>query len=407
MTESSFGPSQAKRASLAVLLMNIAAFGAMNSVQVSLLPLLGTELHMTATRITFIGTCSALAVFLCSPFWGRKSDEWGRKRMIAFGMAGYAVAAIALVFVLQAGFRGQLQGAHLYAGMWLTRVSQALLLAAMLPAATAYMIDITTPEQRMVGLGRIGASHGIGSIAGPSLISLSVFGLLMPLYAAVTVAAAMAVIVWLFLEEPLHLAHRRTAEHKMRFLDPRYRDVLAVGVASYIALAVSNQTMGFYLPKVLHLQPQQAAGSLALTQGTSAIAMVFVQLVLLPRLGWAPMRYLAIGVPTVAAGFLLLLFANHLLVFMLAAGCIGLGFGMAGPGYSSEVSLRVHADEQGSVAGLTSACPALGFVIGPFSAGLLYDLDPRLPYAVTLILLLALTIVIRHMSRPVEDPSLS
>jgi MFS family permease len=395
-------PSAYKNSSVTILLLNVAAYGAMNSVLVSLFPLLGTELGMSATQITFIGTCAALAVFLSSPYWGRTSDRWGRKNTIALGMAGYAVMSLVLIAVLIMAFRGVVHGMQLYGTIWLTRVVQASLLAAMLPAGTAYMIDITTPQQRTVGLSRIGASHGLGSIAGPSLISLSVFGLLMPLYAAVTLAIIMAVVVWYFLEEPGHNVNRSRTTKKMRFLDPRYREILAVGVTVYIALAVSNQTMGFYLPRVLGLSTREAAGPLALTQAMSAVAMVCVQLLLIPRLRWPPFRYMLVGVPLVALGFVCLLFANHLAIFMLATTLVGLGFGLTGPGYSAEVSLRVSPEEQGALAGLSSACPALGFVIGPLSAGILYDLHPRLPYAVTLLLLLLLIGIIWKL-KPDKD----
>ena len=391
-----------KNSSVMILLLNVATYGAMNSVLVSLFPLLGTELGMSATQITFIGTCAALAVFLCSPYWGRKSDRWGRKNTIAFGMAGYAVMSLVLIAVLILAFRDLFHGSHLYGTLWATRVCQAALLAAMLPAGTAYMIDITTPQQRTLGLSRIGASHGLGSIAGPSLISLSVFGLLMPLYIAVGLALVMALVVWFFLEEPGHNEHRPRSSKKMRFFDPRYREILAVGVTVYIALAVANQIMGFYLPQVLGLSTRAAAGPLALTQAMSALAMVFMQLLVIPQLRWPPFRYMLVGVPLVALGFLCLLLANHLAVFMLATTLIGLGFGLTGPGYSAEVSLRVTAEEQGGLAGLSAACPALGFVIGPLSAGILYDLHPRLPYAVTLVLLLVLIAVIWKL-RPAEE----
>lgn len=391
-----------KNSSVMILLLNVATYGAMNSVLVSLFPLLGTELGMSATQITFIGTCAALAVFLCSPYWGRKSDSWGRKNTIAFGMAGYAAMSLVLIAILILAFRDLFHGTHLYGTLWATRVCQAALLAAMLPAGTAYMIDITTPQQRTLGLSRIGASHGLGSIAGPSLISLSVFGLLMPLYIAVGLALVMALVVWFFLEEPGHNVNRPRSSKKMRFFDPRYREILAVGVTVYIALAVANQIMGFYLPRVLGLSTRAAAGPLALTQAMSALAMVFMQLLVIPQLRWPPFRYMLVGVPLVAMGFLCLLLANHLAVFMLSTTLIGLGFGLTGPGYSAEVSLRVTPEEQGGLAGLSAACPALGFVIGPLSAGILYDLHPRLPYAVTLLLLLVLIVVIWKL-KPAEE----
>lgn len=398
--------SQASRLSVGILLTNIIAFGAMNSVLFSLFPLFGTELNMSATEITSIGTCAALAVFLCSPYWGRKSNVWGRKNTIAFGMAGYAVAASILLAVLNAGFEGQLSGDSLYASLLGSRILQALLLAAMLPAATAYMVDITTPEQRIVGLGRIGASHGLGSIAGPSLVSLSVFGLLVPLYTALSLAALMALVVWFFLKEPQHCFQRPVQAKKMSYFDPRYRSVLAVGVCVYIAMAVSTQTMGFYLPHRLRLETLSAAKPLAITQGSSAVAMVLVQLFLIQRLQWPPMRYMLVGVPIVFAGFIVLLLAQHLALFMLAAVLIGAGLGLTAPGYSAEVSLRVKPEEQGTVAGLSSACPALGFVVGPLSAGLLYDIQPQLPYLATLGLLCLLypTLVLLYRQKQKKNP---
>ncbi len=388
----------ADRRSVWILLLNIGAFGALNSVLVSLLPLYGTELGMSAIQITSMSTCAALSVFLCSPYWGRKSDVWGRKPVIALGIGGYALMSLALIGVLTLGFHKQLSGLELWGSLWVTRVGQALLLAAMFPAATAYMIDITNAGNRTIGLGRIGASNGIGSVVGPLLVSLAVLGLLAPLYVAVVLAATMALVVWFGLREPTHNASRPKMSKKMSYFDPRYREMLAIGVGAYIALAVSNQTMGFYLPYRLGLAPEQAGGSLAMTQGMLALAMVFVQLVLLPRLGWSPLRYLSTGIPLVMVGFLCLLVADHLIVFMLATTFIGLGFGMAGPAYSSEVSLRVKPEEQGALAGLTASCPALGFVIGPLSAGILYDIHPRLPYGATLLLLILLFGVLRYLA---------
>jgi len=387
------------RLSITILLLNIIAFGSMNSVLFSLFPLFGTELKMSATEITSIGTCAALVVFLSSPFWGRTSDRWGRKNTIAFGMAGYAISASILVATLKAGFAGILEGPVLYGTLLSSRVLQATLLAAMLPAATAYMIDITTPAQRTVGLSRIGASHGLGSIAGPSLVSLSVFGLLVPLYTAVSIAAIMALVVLLFLKEPKHNFDRPVKQKKMSYFDPRYREVLAVGILVYVAMAVSTQTMGFYLPLVLELDTMEAAKPLAITQGSSACAMVFAQLVLIQRLQWPPVRYMILGVPIIFCGFICLLLAKHLPIFMLSSGLIGLGLGLTGSAYSAEVSLRVKPEEQGAVAGLISACPALGFVIGPLSAGIMYDITPQLPYFVVLGLLLVLFPIVARLHR--------
>jgi MFS family permease len=51
-------------------------------------------------------------------------------------------------------------------------------------------------------------------------------------------------------------------------------------------------------------------------------------------------------------------------------------------------SLAVGPDEQGALAGLTSAVPALGSIIGPVLGTGLYQLHPQLPYLANALLLL-------------------
>ncbi|MCB1615290.1 MAG: MFS transporter, partial [Pseudomonadales bacterium] len=206
--------------------------------------------------------------------------------------------------------------------------------------------------------------------------------------------------IWRFLKEPDHNVTRRPAKAlKMRYLDRRYREILAIGVVVYLSMAVSTQIMGFYLPHVLSLDAEASAAPLAMTQGISACCMVFVQLVLIQRLQWPPMHYLITGVPMIFVGFIFYTIATELWMLQVAAGFVGFGLGLTGPGYSAEVSLRVEPEEQGAVAGLISACPALGFVIGPLSAGVLYDMRPELPYLLTAVMLLLLFPVLLWVNR--------
>ena len=62
------------------------------------------------------------------------------------------------------------------------------------------------------------------------------------------------------------------------------------------------------------------------------------------------------------------------------------------PGISSAASLRVSPQEQGDVAGLMAACPAMGFILGPVLGTGLYQIGPLLPYL--LVLLLSIPLVL-------------
>ena len=65
---------------------------------------------------------------------------------------------------------------------------------------------------------------------------------------------------------------------------------------------------------------------------------------------------------------------------MLAMCILGLGMGLAGPGFMAGASVAVTSEEQGAAAGIAGACPALGFTIGPILGAYLYSIEGTLPY---------------------------
>ncbi|MBK8288557.1 MAG: MFS transporter [Cellvibrionales bacterium] len=195
----------------------------------------------------------------------------------------------------------------------------------------------------------------------------------MPLYVAVALALFIAVMVARYLVEPTRHASAVRPRNLARlgYFDSRYRHLLLVGVVIYLGMAVSTQMMGFYLPYVLGLDVSKSATFLGLAQALMAGATVFGQLVLVQRLSWPPLKLLQVGMPLMAAGFVLLASSIGLVQLCIGVMLLGLGLGICGPGFSAAVSLSVNPDEQGAVAGFLAACPALGYVLGPFGAGML------------------------------------
>ena len=86
---------------------------------------------------------------------------------------------------------------------------------------------------------------------------------------------------------------------------------------------------------------------------------------------------------------------------MLAMCILGLGMGLAGPGFMAGASVAVSSEEQGAVAGVAGSCPALGFTVGPILGTYLYSIDGALPYAfafASYILLFLYTLRLRNKS---------
>ena len=85
--------------------------------------------------------------------------------------------------MFQAGLAGWVSGGVLVALLVAARMSQAVIMAATPPSAAAYTADITAPEARTRGMGRIGAANNLGTVLGPGIGGmLAAVALVLPLY---------------------------------------------------------------------------------------------------------------------------------------------------------------------------------------------------------------------------------
>lgn len=354
----------------------------------TLLPLLGRAVGLREIQIGLIITASSAVYALAARFWGRKSDALGRRRVILFGLAGYTAGTLVFAGLFRLGMEGVLSGLLLWAVLVAARCMQSLLMAGTMPGASAYVSDLTSAGTRTAGLARLGAANSTGTIIGPAAGGLlAAVSLLAPLLfaAAITGLCLLLLLFWLP-ESPRGAAPAAPAP--LAFNDPRYRRVLLIAVAMLVGFSVVQQTLAFYFQDVLRLDSRAAAKQVGLALMLSAVVALTAQALLVQRLGWSAARLTLAGVASLLAGSLVLGLAGTQGLLFLGVGFCGLGIGLAFPACLAMASLAVGPDEQGALAGLTSAVPALGSIIGPVLGTGLYQLHPQLPYLANALLLL-------------------
>ncbi len=394
-----------------LLLLAVAVTGMGQTLVFAILPSLGRATGLADIQVGLIITCSALAFALASPVWGRFSEYLGRRPVLVIGLSGYAGGTLLFALTFEAGLRGWLSGSLLLLMLVLARVLQALVMAASPPAATAYIADITSAAERTRGMGKIGAAHNFGTIVGPALGgALAMFGLLMPLYAVVLITATMAVVVWYRLPESPWILQRQRPAHRFSvvdairaslaaYVDRRLIDVLLIGVVMFLCFAMVQQTLGFMYQDRFALTPVQGASAVGVAMMLAAVTSLLAQAVIVQKLRWAPVTLLKVAVPAIGVGSLILLFAPMPAVAAGAIALVGLGLGLGMPGVSSAASLRVGVEEQGAVAGMMSACPALGYILGPVLGTGLYQVAPLAPYVLVCVLVLPLAVAVWRLGR--------
>ena len=376
MTE--FSPDHARR----ILLVSLVSVGMGFTVLFPVLAPLGREIGLSEIQITTIISASGLIVFLASPIWGRKSDLWGRKRVMLIGIFGVALGTALFTSVLLSGLKGMLTGTALFVALVAARMLHATVMAASMPAANAYMADITDAASRTKGMGAAGAADNLGSILGPAVAGLAVISLLALLWIMAAVAFLNALFVWRFLPEPPR--HRSPVRPpRLRYTDPRILPFVIVGVLMFTGMGVVQQTMGFRMQDALGLSAADTAQAVGLAMMLSAGCSLLAQAVIVQRLTIAPFTLLRLSMPLLILAFVLMATTTTQISLTLAMGVLGLGMGLAGPGFMAGASLAVPPEEQGSVAGVAGSCGPLGFTIGPLTGGALYQLAPELPYALS------------------------
>ncbi len=360
--------------------------------------------------ITLLSASFSLVQFLFAPFLGRISDSVGRRPImlltIAINAVGYALFGLA----------GSLSM------LFLARITSGFG-SANIGTAQAIVADSTTPETRAKGMGIIGAAFGLGFVLGPAIGGIfSQYSLSLPAF----VAAGLSTINWFYAFLRLPETHpsvligdsvaegtkgssredqqagARGRHHlglswrdlKNAVRHPNVAQLFWLYLVGTVAFSLMEQTLGLYIeriwlpsagggPSTAHLRHASAmtAYFLVVVGVTGAI----VQGVLIGRFSrrFGEHRLVVAGTVIVGGTLVLIPIVADIRIYalLLALGPIlALGSGILNPSIPSLLSQATESDAFGWILGLGQSLSALGRVVGPMFAGLLFELSHEIPF---------------------------
>lgn len=301
----------------------------------------------------------AFMQFICAPILGNLSDKYGRRPVLLFSLFGFGIDYLFLSFAPSIWW--------LFVGRLIAGVT-----GASFTTASAYIADISTPQNRAQNFGMIGAAFGLGFIVGPLVGGLlGEYGPRVPFY----VAAGLALANWLYgyfvLPESLDKEHRRKFE--WRRANPlgsllQLKKYPAVGglvvslVLVYLASHAVQSIWSFFNIEKFNWSPKM----IGISFGTVGLLVGIVQggliRVINPRIGNEKSVYIGLGL--YALGLLLFAFASQswMMFVFLIPYCLG---GIAGPALQSIISGHVPANEQGELQGALTSLMSATSIIGP------------------------------------------
>ena len=347
---------------LSIVFIDLIGFGMI----IPILPLYALRFQATEWQIGLLLASYSFMQFLASPVLGWFSDRYGRKPVLLCSLIGSATG-----YILMAD-------ATSLAMLFLARILAGVA-GASVGTASAYIADITPPENRSKRIGLIGAAFGIGFVLGPAIGGLlSQWSVIAPFWFAAVLSILNAVLMWIVLPEPdRHAARQRGPVNlKQTFEEAGSWRLGIVTITYFIAIA------GFAIVTVIY--PQVSHRRFELSQ--SQISFIFVMFGLIGAaiqgggIGRLVKRFgdvnLAIaGFAIMAISMMMMPLAGSVPLFLLFTAGLAVGNSLSQPTVNAIASKGASAALQGRVLGIVQSAGSLGRVFGPVLAGFLLTGD--------------------------------
>jgi len=361
-----------------IVFVDLLGFG----VMVPLLPFYVERVGAGPEIITITLGLYSLFQFIAAPIWGKLSDRYGRKPILAWTLSGFVISYIML---------------GLSEALWLVVISRVFggLMAGNISTAFAYVTDITTPETRAKGMGLLGAAFGLGFVFGPVIGGLLAgsdvenANFLLPALVAAALTTVALVGVLFFLPESLSPEIREKIRQQSKVplgqrlsvaLSRRTLALLVViGFTITMAWALLETTLALWANRLLSFGPQDIGLVLTYVGVIGVVVQGGLIGPLTKRFGERAL--IAAAIIFLAVGYGILGTFVSVVSLYGAMTFLAIGNGLVNPSLSSLVSKEAADTERGTVLGVYQGAGSLARVAGPMYAGFVFEhLGPAVPF---------------------------
>ena len=389
-----------KKSSLVIILLvvfiDLIGFGMI----IPILPLYAQGFAASEWQIGLLLGSYSFMQFLASPVLGGISDRFGRKPVLLCSLLGSAIG-----YILMAN-------AHSLFMLFAARIIDGIS-GASVATASAYIADITPPENRSRRIGLIGAAFGIGFVLGPAIGGLlSLISPVAPFWFAAAIALANGAAVIAFLPEPKeHVDRLKNLENAREVWSGSFGRWLAVLVLTYFIAIAGFAIVTMIFPQVCNRRFNLGQAQISWLFVILGLVGALIQGGAIGRLAkrFGDYKLAVIGLAVMAASMALMPFGTTIPLFLLFTIGLGVGNSLSQPTINAMASKAAHAGAQGRVLGALQSAGSLGRVCGPAMGGFLLASDhtrPPIEYGNTPFLIgglvMALAFVVGLTLRKVE-----
>lgn len=347
----------------------------------------GTSPDSITFHIGFLTSTYPFFQMFFAPLWGKWSDKLGRMPLIVAGLLGFVL----MQFLI--GISTTLWM------LYLARIIGGIFTSAIIPVGLAMVADLTSKENRALGIALAGSSYSIGVVAGPfigGLLSQTDLHLYfefghflindysVPFFFLAIVALALLPFAIKWLKDAAAIPEKQPVNTK-----PLKWQQVVRGLFPFLLLSFIYQVALTLFESVFSIYSKNELQYDAITIGYGFMVCALVMGLLQPILVSRKIKKMIPGHYQIVSGYgvlgisiLLLLTADQLFFVLLLIGLLAVGGAFITPNITSLISLK-GGQVAGEALGIQRSTDSLGQVIGPIMGSWLLTVNHSLPYLLT------------------------
>jgi MFS family permease len=373
-----------------------------------------------------------------APILGRWSDIYGRKKVLLIShggtLIGWIIFLVALFLPVENLFN---INSSLFGTFVITLPLLVLFFARSIDGITggnvsvanAYLVDVSSDENRSKNFGKMAISSNLGFIAGPALagiLSATIYEEILPVLAALFLSLITLLVISLALKEsksqspviqvPNNESIRKVFAHECKecyqTVNPKklkFQDVFKLKHISFLIVLYFFIFLGFnifYTSFPIHAVDglKWSVTEMGIFYAVLSGIMVLVQGPILRKAlkKFSEEKLVIIGSMILGTNFILFVSNDNILIYG-AAILFAIGNGLMWPSFMSIFSKTTGNEYQGFIQGVASSFGSLASIVGLTIGGFLYNLIGGATFLISAVIIFVIFIMSFRLLKKVFD----
>lgn len=347
--------------------LNTLTFSCIQILLYTTIPYISEETKVSVPSIIGSISVGSFIFAFMGPFWASKSDTWGRKRVLSFGMLGMGFSFLLLSSLFL--FNHHLAANAKLTIIYISRIIYGFLASAVVPVSQAWQLDLIDTKDKLKVLTRNSMCLNVGRVLGPLLVLFKKVDFEHIIYFGTA---------WIFLLSLSCLAssyskgNKQTNAQETQPLTYQWKELIKESILPiFLALiftsfiGILHSTLGHHLKETFNIRGDEASVLMAKIVLASSLFALLIQQTsqLVFKRDWK--KRLITGAASLILGSFILSAAITLMNIWIGIAFISIGLALIPPVYMALIS---HSNAQENVTGkkigFASIAHSLGYAVG-------------------------------------------